>query len=250
MISTLKHMVEWSATRLGYAVIPHWRLNRYPMARHLARMFDLLAIDLVLDVGANSGQYRQFLREEVGYDGWVVSFEPNPYLAALLAEHASEDSRWAVERCALGAAVGTMPFNLMKNSEFSSFLQPSDSATARFAGMNSVSEQVTVPVETLDNVLPILAARYGARHLYLKLDTQGFDLEVIKGGIRVLSGLEAVQVEASVIPIYEHAPDYVTEISTLQRHGFEPSGFYPNNDGHFPRLIEFDCIMIAKRYAE
>ena len=248
MRQAVKRAIERLFGRLGYAVIPHWRLERHSMARHLARLFRELSVDLVLDVGANRGQYHDFLRREVGYAGWIASFEPNPALANHLAARARVDDRWAVHGCALGSAPGMMEFNIMASSEFSSFLQPTERATSRFAEMNRVAEQVTVEVDTLERRLPALMSSLAVCRPYLKLDTQGFDLSVIEGARGVLAELEALQIEASVTPIYEAAPDYATAIATSQSLGFEPSGFFPNNEGHFPRLVEFDCVMVARRH--
>ena len=75
---TLKRLVERGASRLGYEVIPSWRLKSFEHARHLRRLFDQLQIDTVLDVGANEGGYCELLRDFVGFKGHVVSFEPVP----------------------------------------------------------------------------------------------------------------------------------------------------------------------------
>ena len=64
---TLKRLVERGASRLGYEVIPSWRLKAFEHARHLRRLFGQLDIDTVLDVGANDGGYRELLRDFVGF---------------------------------------------------------------------------------------------------------------------------------------------------------------------------------------
>ena len=70
---TLKRFVEQGASRLGYKVIPSWRLDAFEHARHLRRLFGQLDIDTVLDVGANDGGYRQLLRDFVALTGvWFV----------------------------------------------------------------------------------------------------------------------------------------------------------------------------------
>src|ERR1700733_4449511 len=73
---------------------------------HLRRLFELLNIDCVFDVGANTGQYTKMIRKYVGYRGPVVSFEPNPDVATILRENARGDNDWLVEEVALGATVG------------------------------------------------------------------------------------------------------------------------------------------------
>ena len=248
MHPVIKRAVGSLADRLGYTLAPTWRLDRLPMARHLQKLFALAKVDLVLDVGANAGQYHDFLRTEVGYRGPIVSFEPNPALSAPLIVRAEEDPRWWIESYALGAESGSLVFNVMANSEFSSFLAPSNRATTQFKAMNRVADQIVVEVRRLDDCLPAILEKCNALHTYLKLDTQGYDLEVVRGAAGVLDRIDAMQLEASVTPIYEHAPDFATAIDVLRSQKFEPSGFFPNNEGQFPRLVEFDCVMISSRY--
>src|ERR1700730_646638 len=80
---------------------------------HLRRLFEFLNIDCVFDVGANTGQYARMLRRSVGYRGPIISFEPNPEVAAILRENARRENNWFVEEVALGASVGRATFNLM-----------------------------------------------------------------------------------------------------------------------------------------
>lgn len=241
--SALKQLVGRLAHRLGYTVIPNWQMDTYATAIYLRRLFDLLQIDCVIDVGANAGQYRKFLTEDVGFEGLVASFEPIPALAEKLQHDAKHAPKWLVEACALGSVAGSTNFNIMANSEFSSFLSPKDDKTAAFGGANKVTRTVNVEVKTLDDVIPALRAERGARNIYLKLDTQGFDLEVLKGARESLDTISGLQSEMSVLPIYDGMPKYGDVIAYLEQRGFVISGMFPNNAGHFPLLIEFDCYM-------
>jgi FkbM family methyltransferase len=231
---------------VGYFLVPKSRTWRLPGAVHLHRLFELLRVDCVLDVGANLGQYRDFLRDDVGFAGLIVSFEPIPDHVRTLMERAKLDKNWIVESCALGSGTGEAQFNVMTNSQFSSFLSPDHSAVQLFEGQNQVQQRITVPVKTLDEVFPEIQRRFNCNCVYLKLDTQGYDLEVLKGASRTLANVRALQTEASVTPIYKGMPDYTSSIRALERLGFELSGMFPNNSGHFPRLIEFDAVMVKK----
>lgn len=243
----MKRFLRNLAERLGYIIVPAWQLDTFPSERYLARLFRLLEIDLVLDVGANAGQYHDMLRR-TGYGGQIVSFEPNPVLASALAERAKVDGSWLVDNRALGSAPGSAQFHIMEDSEFSSFHAPRHDSISLFRTQNTVSRQVTVEVATLDQVLPDLARRFAAKRIYLKLDTQGHDLEALKGASLVLAQVAALQTEATVVPIYEGAPTYQEMIAYLLARGFAMSGIFPNNSGHFPRLIEFDCYMISETH--
>src|SRR5512141_1499824 len=168
--------------RMGYTLLPNWRVARYPMTMCLRELFALLEVDLVLDVGANVGQYRNFLRAEVGYTGRIVSFEPIPRNVARLREHAAGDPAWLIEPFALGSASGPATFNVTAESVFSSFLQPTADSANLFHADSAVTERIAVEVRTLDEVLPGLEREFAPRRMYLKLDTQGYDLEVVRGG--------------------------------------------------------------------
>jgi len=81
---------------------------------------------------------------------------------------------------------------------------------------------------------------------YLKLDTQGFDLNVARGAGSEIRHFQALQMEASVTPIYDKMPDFTESIREFRHMGFELSAIFANNPEHFPRMIEFDCHMINR----
>ena len=235
----LKDLATRLAATLGYAVLPKWRLAQLPMAERLRKIFAAHSIDTVIDVGANKGQYRDFLRHQVGYRGSIVSFEPLPEFAASLKARAAADGNWTVHACALGAAAGELSLNVMAASVFSSFLQPISGGT--YAAENTVSRVEVVPVSTLDIEFPNLEA---LRTTYLKLDTQGFDLEVLRGG-RVAAGIiPALQSEVSFKPEYENMPDYVEAMAEFGRCGFAVADMFLVNAEEADIAVEFDCVMV------
>lgn len=247
MKSGIRKSIESVAQRAGYQVIPQWRMDGYPMARHLKHVFEALGVDLVLDVGANQGQYRDFLRNEVGYSGVIASFEPIPELCKALVARSQGDPSWHVRNVALGAEAGALSFNVMNTTEFSSFLTPSHEQTSRFTESNAVARTIMVEVETLNRILPELRGRHRPQGIYLKVDTQGYDRQVIEGGLDVLGEFVALQTEMSVTQIYDGMTDYREMLGFLQAQGFSPSGFFPLNSGRLLKMIEFDCCMVNSR---
>ncbi len=239
----------------NYALIPAWqerfivpteREYTFHVTRYLQRLFQLLKVDCVIDVGANLGQYRTFLREEVGYRCIIIAFEPILSHAKVSEDQARADPNWHVEDCALGATSGRSTLNVMVDDQFSSFLNPNHDEMTLFHDMNSVCRQIEVEVRTLDAIIPIVHKQYFPKNIYLKLDTQGFDLEVIKGAERTLNDITALQFEASVRKIYDGAPRYDEVVRYCEQRGFLMSGIFPNNAGFFPILVEFDCFMIRQ----
>lgn len=230
--------------RFGIAVIPEWRLGHVGQETYLRSLFARLSVDCVIDVGANVGQYRDFLRERVGYRGWIVSFEPVVEHVEQMRARAGRDAKWRIVPGALGAAPGVARFNVMRSSVFSSFLAPDHAHTAAFVGQNEVSRVVEVEMRTLDDVLPPLLAEMGARAPYLKLDTQGYDIEVARGASRSLASVVALQTEASVTPIYAGMPGYRDSIDYFAARGFRLGGIFAVHPDAVLELLEFDCHMV------
>ncbi len=249
MLSSMKSRIGWCAEKIGYTIVPNWMLDTYPAVRYMRRLFKLLSVDLVLDVGANQGQYHDFLRDQVGYRNQIISFEPVPHLAASLKRKAANSRHWQVDGRALGSGAGTLAFNVMRNTEMSSFLQPDHSSVGTLLqDHNKIENTIDVEVTSIDAILPGLMTKHASRNVYLKIDTQGFDLEVLKGAEGSLPGLVALQTEASVIPLYAGMPRYHEVIEFLEDRGFIVSGIFPNNFLFFPRLPEFDCYMINRAH--
>lgn len=211
----------------------------------LEGLIDKISPAMVFDVGANKGQFRDFLRFEVGFAGEILSFEPIPELAEVLAERAKTDAHWKVFPCALGAEPSTLELNVSDSTDFSSFLKLSGGTETLFPGATS-KRTVLVPVQTLTD---FIKTNRPDAPFFLKLDTQGFDMEVINGGLPVMQDCAAVLCEVSVIPLYEGQPTWREMISHLEALGFSIVGLYPVNRTRSMQVIEFDCLMINSRFA-
>jgi FkbM family methyltransferase len=249
MLKIVKDSVLKVSRSFGYDIVPLREMKERDFALHLRALLGHLDIDCVLDVGANVGQYHDFLRERVLYDGPIVSFEPVSRHVDFLRGRARTDPSWHIEGYALGANDTTMPINVMVSDQFSSFLEPDNSRVKAYDGLNTTSHVENVVVRTLDVVMPVLQERLGFDRPYLKLDTQGFDIEVLQGARESLGGMRALQTEASVIGIYQGMPDYMQTIRYLDQRGFDITGFYPVSRDASLRLVEFDCVMINRAAA-
>jgi len=246
MLKIVKDSVLRVSRSLGYDIVPLREMKERDFALHLGELLAHLEIDCVLDVGANVGQYHDFLRNKVLFDGPIVSFEPVSGHVAALRDKAKHDPHWHVEPYALGAQAGSLDINVMVSDQFSSFLEPDNSRIHDYDGLNVLCRTETVAVKTVDAVLPELQARLGFKRPYLKLDTQGFDIEVLEGARQSLPGIRALQSEASVIGIYKGMPGYMDTIRYLGGKGFDITGLYPVSRDRSLRLIEFDCVMINR----
>src|SRR5262249_23102767 len=147
------------------------------LAHHLQTLLSELAIDLVLDVGAHEGEFAGLLRE-IGYTGDIISFEPVAASFEKLTRSRQGDSRWRGRNHALGSEDGHLDLNIYEGSVFNSFLNPEGASP--FAKQRIVGTE-RVAVRRLESALDeILADRSHAR-IFLKMDTQGYDLIVLRG---------------------------------------------------------------------
>ncbi|MGH3001566.1 MAG: FkbM family methyltransferase [Gaiellaceae bacterium] len=210
-----------------------WR----PPKRRLGRFLGANAIETVLDVGANRGQFGSELRS-AGFRGRIISFEPLGRPFALLAEAAAVDPLWEAHQLALGGAREQRSMNVAANSASSSFLDIAGTHLTAAPEARTVSaEQVTTV--RLDDLAAELAFDPGST--LLKLDVQGFHLAVLEGATAILNDLAAVQCEISVVPLYLGEPQLIDVLCDLRGRGFElvelEPGFYDPAEG---RILQFD----------
>jgi FkbM family methyltransferase len=214
-------------------------------AAHLDELFRREKIDCVVDAGAHLGQFGRLVRA-CGYEGEIVSFEPVlAVFAALTKTCCSGDPRWQAHRIALGSHDGSGVVNVARSTDFSSVLEPNGYSLAEFRGFTAVENRERVAMRRLDAV----AAEYvpgAAGRIFLKVDTQGSELEVLRGAEETLRRVAAVQVELSMKPLYKGMPRYHEVAAHLDARGFEPTGFFPvSRDGEL-RLIDVDCVMVRR----
>lgn len=242
----IKKSIEYIAGKAGLIVIPEWRLDSYFLAMRLKRIISEYQIDCIFDVGANIGQYHDFLRQQVGYDGLIISFEPDPDNFKQLNERKKTDNRWMVFDYALGKEKKPLDFHIMQSSEFNSFLEPDSSETQGFEESNSIIKTIRIETKRLDEIIEGIRDNNQFESVFLKLDTQGFDLEVFEGASGCLDLIRGVQTEISVMPIYKNMPTFETSIQVFKSKGFEVSGLYSLSESRFPHAVEFDCIYLPK----
>jgi FkbM family methyltransferase len=200
------------------------------------------AIETVLDVGANEGRFATRLRDE-GFTGRIVSFEPLSSAFALLASASAADRTWECLRLALGATTGEATLNVAGNLASSSFL-PMDSGLSEMEPRLAYTGTEECSLSTLDVLGPHLFQR--EERLYLKLDVQGFELEVLRGAETTLDRVLALEVELSLTQLYDGAPLMAEVVAYLAERdyvllGTEPAYVHPRTneplqvDGLFAR---------------
>lgn len=156
-------------------------------------------ISLVLDIGANKGQYGKCLRDEVRYKGRIVSFEPLLDAFSVLQHTAACDPLWECHNIAFGDSGGPATINISGNSHSSSLLPISSRAVEIEPSVAFVGTQ-EVSVYRLDSLLDQFA-KVDDR-IFLKIDTQGYELNILNGALGVINRFELIQLETSFIEVY------------------------------------------------
>lgn len=215
---------------------------------YLAEALERSHVDLVIDVGANVGQFGLALRA-IGYRGRILSFEPFSEAYLALARAAAEDERWDAINAALGDSEGAQELSVMRSSVFSSFHTPASSkATAQFAEDNVVQRRQEVAVRRLDAVLDERALRPDLGRTLLKCDTQGHDRHVLDG-LAYAEEVALLQIELSAVPVYEGTPTMAEMLAYVDERGFSPIFLSPVNRGPDGSAIEFDYLGVNRAVA-
>jgi FkbM family methyltransferase len=240
-----KRMIKGAAAAAGYEAIEQWRVTFLPIASKVATLLDHYGVTDVLDIGANSGQYRDFLRREVGFAGRIYSFEPDPDLSSSLMRRAqSEDPDWSIFPVALGRTSGARVLNRMASSPFNSFLKPVERLPPAVAKDTAVIDTCPVEVRRLDD----FAGELGdLRRTFVKIDTQGFDLEVLAGGRNVIGKVPVLQTEISVRAVYRGMPTFGEALASFQSEGLFVSDLFLVFADEDHRAFEFDCLMVRPK---
>lgn len=198
-------------------------------------------IDLVLDVGANQGQFATQLRRG-GYTGKIVSVEPLSDAHGKLLQASVGDAKWEVyPRCAVGDRNGEVEINIAGNSESSSILPMLESHRSA-APESAYQGKEIVPIKTLDAV----AEQYlkNANAPFLKIDTQGFEWQVLDGARGTLPRIKGILVELSLVPLYEGQHLWQEMKARLEAEGFVLWVFEPVfSDPLDGRTLQVDGIF-------
>jgi FkbM family methyltransferase len=201
-------------------------------------------IELLLDVGANIGQFAMHARAE-GYKGRIVSFEPVPDAYETLLLKSQSDPLWTVhKRCAVGSKPGEAEINISGNSQSSSLL-PMLQAHLSAAPDSVYIGKAKTEVITLDSVFE--SYRTHNEKTLLKIDAQGFETEVLNGLSKNFQHIFAVQIELATVPLYGSQDLYQHFFTFFEESGFFLWSLIPVfGDASTGQLLEFDAVFVRK----
>jgi FkbM family methyltransferase len=234
-----EHFVRSCANKLGIDI------TRYrPATTEVGRLSTMLAhhnVDLVFDVGANTGQFAIALRAS-GFSGIIVSFEPLSAAHAALSKASAKDESWLVApRIAIGDRAGSVDIHIAGNSVSSSLLGMLKSHLAAAPTSDYVGSE-PVQMQTLDS----LAKEYCGpdARVFIKIDTQGFESQVLDGAADLLKRAAGLQLELSLLPLYESQILYDELVERVRQLGFTPWAIWPALfDPNTGRMMQADATF-------
>lgn len=248
-MSTFRDVVRRGARRFRFeSSAPYLKLKKfYPRPSdisHLAKMLAWHGVTVVLDVGANVGQFGKELRL-TGFAGRIVSFEPLSSAHARLLKTAKADPNWMVAPpMAMGTFDGFADINIAGDSVSSSVLGMLDAHLAAAPDSRYVGTE-RVLMRRLDTI-----AREYLRDgdvPFLKIDVQGSESQVLEGARELLSRVIGLHLELALVPCYSEQHCFGQVSSTLETSGFSLWRLSPGtSDEHTGRQLQVDAAFFRQ----
>lgn len=212
----------------------------------LFTLLNYLNVDTLFDIGSNEGQFVKSLRH-AGYDNKVVSFEPLSAAYKKLVANSIADDQWYVHpRCAIGCHKANVEINISSNSVSSSILElcevhKDNAPNSTFIGKESTN------VVCLDSV----ASEYlkPNSRAFIKIDTQGYELDVLKGCKKTLDDTVGLTCELSLTELYKGQALWTEIVKFLESNDFYiwalQRGFSNAQTGQW---FQMDGIFVNRKF--
>ena len=236
----VKQLINFFFNLVGLEVQRHQPLS--DAGTQIYQAIKKVKTNIIFDIGANVGQFASEIRRK-GYDGKIISFEPLTSVRKKLIDCSSKDTNWLVhERTAIGDYNGFIDINISKNSLSSSILPMLSSHSD--AEDNSVYiDNERTPINTLDS----LADAYlnDSSNCFIKIDTQGYEWQVLDGAINTLKKSKGILCELSLVSLYEGQHLWKEMMERFEKEGFVlwslQKAFTDKRNG---RTLQVDAVFL------
>jgi FkbM family methyltransferase len=206
--------------------------------------FKSFNIDVVLDVGANRGQFTKTISALVP-SARIYSFEPLPSCFKHLKEFADSNTRVTAFNCAIGDSSGILSFQENDFPQSSSFLQMADAHKESFPYTKN-TKSLDVEVMRLDDVVKDLDL---GNSLFIKVDVQGYEDKVLKGGGETFKKAKIILLEVSFASLYEGEPLFDDIYNMCRVLGFNCAGVIDQlPDPNTGKILQADMIFVNKNF--
>jgi FkbM family methyltransferase len=235
------HLIHLLLHRFGFAIL-RYNMDNFVCLRRTQILLSQ-SIDVVLDVGAHDGSYGKEIRVS-GFGGRIISFEPLREAFTVLEKRCRQDASWECVNKALGDSDGESIINISGRKTSSSLLEMSDRHMQAEPGSSCICRE-KINISKLDSLLCDFSLH--DKRMYLKIDVQGYERKVLDGATLALEYIKAVELELSMVKLYEGGPLYYEMIEYLRSRGFDlistTGGFSDHGTGH---LLQADGIFVRR----
>ena len=240
ILRTARRTLRRLANRAGFEIT---RRQNTLVARRM-RLLSHYHVNLIFDVGANSGQYAKEVRR-FGYKGRIVSFEPLSGIYKDLVANSRRDPLWETCNIALGSRDEELEINISANTTSSSFLKMKPEHVEALSESKYTGKE-SVKIHRIDTIIDDYY-RPGDT-LFLKMDVQGYEKHILDGAEASLNNIKRIQLEASLTTLYEGETLLPQMLELMAEKGYmlmglEPGFFNPETG----RLLQVDCIFFRER---
>ncbi len=196
----------------------------------------------LVDVGASDGHFTSIVEAHAGITRAVL-IEPQPQRCAELRSRYASD-RFVIRECAVSDAEGATPLDILNAHYSSSLLKPLPEVGGSGQRLDlTVRERVTVAKKTLDTL--VADAGMPATIDLLKIDTQGTELQVLRGAERVLPRVRLIWVEVSFVALYEGSALFADVHAFLRSRGFRLYSIHNGFRGTDGELLQADALFLG-----
>lgn len=235
----MKELLKKTLKKAGF------QIRRFPDGDYLRRIkiINDNHINLVLDVGANNGGYALSMRE-FGYTKKIISFEPLKSAFSELQIAAQKDKNWILNNFALGNEDTKSVINIAGNSFSSSILNMLPQHLNSAPESRFISQE-EIDIKKLDTIFNSICSPND--NVMLKIDTQGYEKNVIDGAMESLPKIKIIQLEMSIVQLYESELLMTEMINYLDVRGYQlfslENGFGDSDSG---QLLQVDGIFVRR----
>jgi FkbM family methyltransferase len=238
MRSAVRSAVSQLLRPVGFDLI---RLYRVPRTTFLGlRRFP---IQTVIDVGANRGQ---FAREALTFfpRAHIISFEPQPAAFEQLCQFAAHcPSQVTPVKLALGDSEGRAHMQVHVDWDYSSSLLATTSLAHQLYPYQQQQTTINVRLTTLDSFFASAGYRLQP-DILVKIDAQGYDDRVIRGGRSVFSQARACIVEINLDQLYQGQGSFKDIFALLDEFGYRYVGNLDQVYATDGRVVFIDAVFL------
>jgi FkbM family methyltransferase len=238
----MKKLIQKILSRFVY------QQDKYPSLdiKRRFRIINSCNIDTLIDIGANSGQYATKMRA-YGYEKKIISFEPLKKAFDNLRKVSLNDNNWIINNYAIGNEDIKGVINVAGKSSCSSILNMLPMHLNSAPESKYIGQEV-IEIRKLDSVINSFLTEEDI--VMMKIDTQGYEKNVIDGASEFLNRVTIIQIEMSIVQLYENEMLFIDMINYLEDKGFQlfslENGFSDLTTG---RLLQVDGIFVKNSFS-